>query len=144
VADKGKGKNIIIGDPRTSNISEEEIARKASDKKTNKSGGAGGQTQLRSRARQPDPSIANGSHLHADGPVLRQTVRQTQPDSLPMARGISLYTKLGKKREGKAHMVDRSRSALLLISCSLNMLARRSFYMIDQQRNLRLRALRGG
>jgi hypothetical protein len=76
VADKGKGKNIIIGDPRTSNISEEEIARKASDKKTNKSGGAGGQTQLRSRARQPDPGIADGptptcgwSGAQTDGPA---------------------------------------------------------------------------
>jgi hypothetical protein len=42
VADKGKGENIVISDPRTSNISQEEIARKAPDKKTNKSGGAGG------------------------------------------------------------------------------------------------------
>ena len=59
VADKGKGENIVISDPRTSNISQEEIARKALDKKTSKSGGARGQTQLRSRARQPDPSIAD-------------------------------------------------------------------------------------
>jgi hypothetical protein len=42
VVDKGKGKNIIIGDPRTWNISQGGIARKASDKKTNKSGGTGG------------------------------------------------------------------------------------------------------
>jgi hypothetical protein len=34
VADKGKGKNIIIGDPRTSSISQEEIARKTPDKET--------------------------------------------------------------------------------------------------------------
>jgi hypothetical protein len=60
VVDKGKGENIVISDPRTSNISQEEIARKAPNKKTSKSGGARGQTQLRSRARQPDPSIANG------------------------------------------------------------------------------------
>jgi hypothetical protein len=44
VADKGKGKNIVIGDPRTSNISQEEIAWKAQYKNTNKSGSAGGQT----------------------------------------------------------------------------------------------------
>jgi hypothetical protein len=50
VVDKGKGKNIIIGDPRTSNISQEEIARKTPDKETSKSRGARGQTQLRSRA----------------------------------------------------------------------------------------------
>jgi hypothetical protein len=39
---KGKGENIVIYDPHTSNISQEEIARKAPDKKTSKSGGAGG------------------------------------------------------------------------------------------------------
>jgi hypothetical protein len=42
VTDKGKGENIIISDPHTSNISQEEIARKAPDKKTSKSGGARG------------------------------------------------------------------------------------------------------
>jgi hypothetical protein len=75
VADKGKGENIVISDPRTSNISQE-IARKAPDKKTSKSGGVGGQTQLRSRARQPDPSIADGptptcgrSGAQTDGPA---------------------------------------------------------------------------
>jgi hypothetical protein len=60
MTDKGKSKGIIIGDPRTSNISQKEVARKALDNKTNKSGGAEGQTQLRSRARQPDLSIADG------------------------------------------------------------------------------------
>jgi hypothetical protein len=60
VAEKGKGENIVISDPRTSNISQEEIARKAPDKKTSKSRGAGRQTQLRSRARQPDLSTADG------------------------------------------------------------------------------------
>jgi hypothetical protein len=39
VADKGKDKNTIIGDPCTSNISPEGIARKAPDRKTNKFGG---------------------------------------------------------------------------------------------------------
>jgi hypothetical protein len=32
-------------------------------------------------------------HLHADGPMLMQTVRPTQPDSAPIARGIDLHTK---------------------------------------------------
>jgi hypothetical protein len=41
MADKGKGENIVIGDPRTSNISQGGIARKAPDKKTNKSRDAG-------------------------------------------------------------------------------------------------------
>jgi hypothetical protein len=44
VADKSKGKNIVISDPRTLDISQEEIARKAPGKKTSKSGGAGWQT----------------------------------------------------------------------------------------------------
>jgi hypothetical protein len=43
VANKSKGKNIIIGDPRTSNISQGGIDQKASDKMTNKSGGVRGQ-----------------------------------------------------------------------------------------------------
>jgi hypothetical protein len=42
MADKGKRKDIIIGDPRTPNISQKEVAQKALDNKTNKSGGAGG------------------------------------------------------------------------------------------------------
>jgi hypothetical protein len=41
VADKDKCKNIVIGDPRTSNISQRGIAQKASNRKTNKSGGRG-------------------------------------------------------------------------------------------------------
>jgi hypothetical protein len=76
VADRGKGGNIVISDPRTSNISQEEIARKASDKETSKSRGARGHTQLRSRARQPDLSIVDGpthtrgqSSAQTDGPA---------------------------------------------------------------------------
>jgi hypothetical protein len=60
MADKGKGKGIIIGDPRMSNISQKEIARKALDEKAKKSEGIGGQAQLISQARQPGPSIADG------------------------------------------------------------------------------------
>ena len=43
MADKGKGKSIIIGDPRTSNISQGGIARKASGKRLTspEAGGAG-------------------------------------------------------------------------------------------------------
>jgi hypothetical protein len=64
VADKGKCKNIIIGDPHTSNISQGEVARKTSYRKTNKSGatgGGGGPAQLCSRAMLPDSSITNCS-----------------------------------------------------------------------------------
>jgi hypothetical protein len=52
-----------------------------------------------------------------------------------MARGISLHIKQGKKHKGKAHMVSWSKPTLLLISWSPNMLARRPFYVIGQQRN---------
>jgi hypothetical protein len=77
-------------------------------------------------------------HMRADSPVLMQTVWLTQPDSPPMARGISLHTKRKRGRRGKAHithMADWSKPALLLINCSPNMLARRSFYAIGHQRN---------
>jgi hypothetical protein len=64
-------------------------------------------------------------------------IRLTQPDNPPMARGVCLHTKKGKKRKGKAQMVGWSKPALLLISCSPNMLARRPFYVDGQQRNPR-------
>jgi hypothetical protein len=76
VVDKGKGKNIVIGDPRMSKISQEEIARKASNRKTNKSGGTGGQAQSSNRAKLPNSSIADcpaptrgWSGAHADYPT---------------------------------------------------------------------------
>jgi hypothetical protein len=76
MADKGKSKDIIIGNPRMSNISQKEIARKAPDKKAKKSRGTGGQAQLMSQARQPDLSITDGltptcgrSGAQTDGPT---------------------------------------------------------------------------
>jgi hypothetical protein len=60
MADKGKRKDIIIGSPRTSNISQKEIAQKAPDDKAKKSGGTGGQAQLMSQARQPGLNTTNG------------------------------------------------------------------------------------
>jgi hypothetical protein len=74
-------------------------------------------------------------HLGANSLVLMWTVWLTQPDSPPMARGVNLHIKQGKKHKGKAHIVGWSKPVLLLISCSPNMLARRSFYVIGQQRN---------
>jgi hypothetical protein len=56
--DKGKSKDIIIGNPRMSNISKE-IARKAPDDKAKKSGGTEGQAQLMSQARQHIQSITD-------------------------------------------------------------------------------------
>jgi hypothetical protein len=91
VADKGKSKNIVIGDPRTSNIAQEEIDRKAPDRKTNKSGGARGRLN----------QAAEQSSLRADDLVLMRTVWLTQPDSPPLARRVSLHTKQKKRRGGK-------------------------------------------
>jgi hypothetical protein len=59
MADKGKSKDIIIGNPRMSNVSQKEIARKAPDDKAKKSGGTEGQAQLMSQARQHDQSITD-------------------------------------------------------------------------------------
>jgi hypothetical protein len=60
MADKGKGKGIVIGNPRMSIISQKEIARKASDEKAKKSKDTGGQAQLMNQTHQPGPSIADG------------------------------------------------------------------------------------
>jgi hypothetical protein len=105
VADKSKGKNIIIGDPRTSNVSHGGVARKAPDKKTNKSGGTEGGMLNRAVEQR---SLIRASwtvwHLRADGSMLMQTVRPTQSDSPPMARGIGLHTKQRRRCKGKAHV----------------------------------------
>jgi hypothetical protein len=51
MADKGKGKGIVIGDPRMSIISQKEIARKASSEKAKRFEDAGGQAQLMNQTR---------------------------------------------------------------------------------------------
>jgi hypothetical protein len=60
MADKGKGKDIVIGDPRMSIISQKDTTRKASDEKAKKSEGVGGQTQLMNQTHQRGPSITDG------------------------------------------------------------------------------------
>jgi hypothetical protein len=60
MADKGKGKDIVIGNPRMSIISQKDTARKASDEKAKKSEGAGGQAQLMNQTHQRGPSITDG------------------------------------------------------------------------------------
>jgi hypothetical protein len=125
-----KGKNIILGDPRTSNISQWEIARRASDINTNKFGGAGGRLNRVAEQSSLTRSSQTIRHLHVDGPVLMRTVRLTQSDSTPMARGVRLHTKRGRGCKDKAHVthvVGFSKLTLLLINCSPNTLARRSF-----------------
>ncbi len=84
MADKSKSKDIIIDDPRTSNISQKEIARKAPDDKAKKSGGTGGQAQLMSQARQPGLSITDGVT-----PTCGQSGAQT--DSSATSAGQSAY-----------------------------------------------------
>jgi hypothetical protein len=109
VADKGKGKNIIIGDPHTSNISQGQIAWKALDKKTNKSGGARGRLHRAVEQRSLPRALRTVRHMRTDGPMLMQTIRPTKPDSPPMDRGTSLHTKQRRGCRGKAHvthMVD--------------------------------------
>jgi hypothetical protein len=113
MADKGKGKSIIIGDPRTSNILLGGITKKALDKKTNKSRGAKGQARLSSQARLPDSSTWTVRHLHADGSVLEQMVCLTQPNSPPIP-WASTFTQRKMGHKGKAnitHMVGWSKSA---------------------------------
>jgi hypothetical protein len=87
MADKGKG--IVIGDPRMSNISQKEIARKAPNEKAKKFEGAGGQAQLISQARQPGPSIADGP-----APMCGRSGAQT--DGLANSAGQSAY---GQRRQ---------------------------------------------
>jgi hypothetical protein len=43
-------------------------------------------------------------HLRKDNLMLMRTVRLAQPDSPPMTIGVSLYTKQGKRRKGKANI----------------------------------------
>ena len=135
MADKGKDKNTIIGDPCTSNISQDGIARKAPDRKTNKFGGAGGLAQPSSRAKLFDSSIV-------DCPAPRCARSGAHADSFPNSAGQSAHGqrrqpphKARKEMQGQTHMVGWPKSTLLLISCSPNMLARRPFYVIGQQIN---------
>jgi hypothetical protein len=60
VADKCKGKNIVIGDPHTSNGSQGVVAHKAPGKKTNKTGGVGWQGRSCSRSKLHVSHIADG------------------------------------------------------------------------------------
>ena len=104
VADKGKDKNTIIGDLRTSNISQEGIAQKALDRKTNKSGGTGGQVQPSSRAKLLDSSIV-------DGPAPARGRSDAQTDSPADSARQSAHTqgrqpshKEKRGHKGKANM----------------------------------------
>jgi hypothetical protein len=104
VADKGEYENTIIGDLCMSNISQEGIARKTPDKKTNKSGGTEGRLNQAVEQNSLTRASQTIQHLRADDPMLMRTVRLTQPDSPPMAISISLHTKQGNRRKGKANM----------------------------------------
>jgi hypothetical protein len=74
VADKGKCKNIIIGDPHTSNISQGEVARKTSYRKTNKSGatgggGGGGRHNWTAQQSAQNQASRTVRHMRANGPA---------------------------------------------------------------------------
>jgi len=74
-ADKSKNKNIVIGDPRTPNMSHRMVTLKAPDKR--KTGGTGGQARSDTRSRSPvlrtpdDPGTkADQFETVADGPAI--------------------------------------------------------------------------
>jgi hypothetical protein len=109
MADKGKGRGIVIGDPRMSIISQKEIARKASDGKAKKSEGAGGQAQLIDQTHQPGPSIADGpapmcgrSDAQTNGPAnpagqsTYDQRRQPLHEARKETQGQSTYSRLIK------------------------------------------------
>jgi hypothetical protein len=116
MADKGKGKSIIVGDPCMSNISQGGIIRKAPDKKTNKFGGVGGQAQLSSQGWLPDSSIV-------DGPAPARGRSDAQTDSPADSARQSAHTqgrqpshKEKRGHKGKAnitHMVGPTFNQLL-------------------------------
>jgi hypothetical protein len=99
-------------------IYHKKIARKALNKKTNKSGGAGGQTQLRSRARQPDPSIADGltptcgrSGAQTDG--LADSARQSTHGQRRQRPHKERKETQGKSTHGRLVKVDPTFDQLL-------------------------------
>jgi hypothetical protein len=136
LADKGKDKNTVIGDPCTSKYCKKGLLGKLRIERLTSSEALGDRLNQAAEQNSLTQTSQTVRHLGANGPVLMRTVWLTQSDSPPMAKGVSLHIKKGKKHKGKAHMVGWSKPALLLISCSPNMLAKRSFYVIDQQINL--------
>jgi hypothetical protein len=78
MADKGKGKGIVIGDPRMS------TAQMASNEKAKKSEGTGGQAQLMNQTHQPGPNIADGP-----APMCERSGAQTNGPANPA--GQSTY-----------------------------------------------------
>jgi hypothetical protein len=136
MADKGKGKNIIIGDPRISNISQKEITQKALDEKAKRSRGIGGQAQLMSRTRQPGSSIADGptptcgrSGAQTDGPAnsAGQSTCDRRRQLLHKARketqGQSIYGRLIKAYPTFNQLLSKNAS-------------KRLFHVIGQRRIL--------
>jgi hypothetical protein len=109
MADKGKGKGIVIDNPRMSIISQKEIARKASDEKAKKSEDAGGQAQLMNQTHQPSSSIADGpaptcgrSGAQTNGPAISagqstyDQRRRTLHEARKKMQGQSTYSRLIK------------------------------------------------
>jgi hypothetical protein len=92
IANIGKGKSIVIGDPCTSNISQGRIARKAPDKKTNKFGGARGQAQLSSQHEPLTRASRTVQHMRVDGPAHARGRSGAQIDGPGDSAGQSFHT----------------------------------------------------
>jgi hypothetical protein len=104
VASKGKGKNIIIGDPRTSNIHKEELLGNLRTKRLTSPEAAGGQAQSNSRAKVPALSITDYPAPTRGWYDAMQMVRPTKPNSPPWTEAPVLsHPDFGAPRPGREH-----------------------------------------
>jgi hypothetical protein len=135
MADKGKGRGIVIGDPRMSIISQKEIARKASDGKAKKSEGAGGQAQLIDQTHQPGPSIADGP-----APMCGRSDAQTNGPANPAGQSTYDQRRQPLHKARKETQGQSTYSQLIKADSTFDQLlsknaAKRLFHVIGQQRN---------
>jgi hypothetical protein len=122
-ADKSKDKNIVIGDPRTPNMSRRMVTRKAPDKR--KTGGTGGQPRSDTRSRSPvmrtpdSPGTkAEQSKTRADGPTIMvgRSVdsQKQQPQTIgPQCSKTSVRKQNTTKTSGRLSRVDPTFGQLL-------------------------------
>jgi hypothetical protein len=125
-ADKSKNKNIVIGDPRTPNMSRRMVTLKAPDKR--KTGGTEGQARSDTRSRSPvlrmsdDPGTkAKQSETGADSPNMMvgrsADGQKQQPQTIGPQRSNTRV--LGNKTLLR-RLDDSVESTLLLVNCLPN------------------------